>query len=62
MHVFVVCVGRGREREGVCVCPYVFVSALGSYKMGHHKYSIIIIILSWLGWLGSKWRMDGTNS
>ena len=25
--------------------PYDFVSALGSYKMGHHKYSVIIIII-----------------
>ena len=25
------------------VYPYVFVSATGSYKMEHHKYSIIIL-------------------
>ena len=38
-------------RACVCVCvmkwaySYVFVSAPGSYEMGHHKLSIIIIIL-----------------
>ena len=29
------------ERSNEQIYPYVFVSAPGSYEMGHHKYSII---------------------
>ena len=50
----------------VCVCvmkrvyPYVFVNALGSYKMGLHKQSIIIASLTrTLSHAGLPWWTDG---
>ena len=41
----------------LCVCvmkrvyPYVCVSALGSYKMGHHKQSVILLL--WILTIGT---------